>query len=77
VLVVWFAKGVATSSLGTPPERPWFPHKKGLCFADVLRAAQRALRGIDVLELPALLERLEKGAEVKKPPANRPLDRAA
>jgi hypothetical protein len=77
LLVVWFAEGVATSSLGTPPERPWYPHKKGLCFADVLRAAQRALRGIDVLELPALLERLEKGAEVKKTPANRPLDRAA
>jgi hypothetical protein len=74
VLVVWFAEGVATSPLGTPPERPWYPHKRGLCFADVLRAAQRALRGVDVLELPALLERLEKAAEVKKPPAIRPLD---
>lgn len=74
VLVVWFAEGVATSPLGTPPERPWYPHKRGLCFADVLRAAQRALRGVDVLELPALLERLEKGAEVKKTPAIRPLD---
>jgi hypothetical protein len=77
LLVVWFAEGVATSSLGTPPERPWYAHKKGLCFADVLRAAQRALRGIDVLELPALLERLEKGAEAKKTSALRPLDRAA
>jgi hypothetical protein len=77
VLVVWFAEGVTTSSLGTPPERPWYPPKKGLCFADVLRAAQGALRGIDVWELPALLERLEKGAEAKKISALRPLDRAA
>lgn len=77
LLVVWFAGGVATSSLATPPERPWYPHKRGLCFADVLRAAQRALRDVDVLELPALLERVEKGLDVKKIPANRPLDRAA
>jgi hypothetical protein len=35
LLVAWFVEGVATSSLGTPPERPWYPHKRRLCFADV------------------------------------------
>jgi hypothetical protein len=43
----------------------------------VLRAAQRALRDVDVLELPAILEHLEKGAEIKKTPASRSLDRTA
>jgi hypothetical protein len=28
--------------LATPPLRPWHPHKQGLCFADLLRAAHRA-----------------------------------
>jgi hypothetical protein len=48
-LVVWFAEGVHTSAIAAPPVRPWYPHKRGLCFADVLRAARRALDGTDVL----------------------------
>jgi DDE superfamily endonuclease len=48
-LVLWFAEGAFTSTLATPPCRPWYPHKKGLCFADVLRAARRTLDRVDVL----------------------------
>lgn len=48
-LVLWFAEGVHTSALATPPIRPWYLHKQGLCFADVLRAARRALHAVDVL----------------------------
>jgi hypothetical protein len=48
-LVIWFAEGVHRTSLAAPPLRPWYRHKRGLCFADVLRAAQRALDGVDVL----------------------------
>jgi hypothetical protein len=37
-------------------------------FADVPRAAQRASRGVDVWALPVLLDRLEKGSDIKTSP---------
>lgn len=48
-LVLWFAEGVYSKPIAVPPVRPWYPHKLGLCFADVLRAARRVLTGVDVL----------------------------
>lgn len=48
LLVVWFAE-VHTSPVVQVPVRPWYRHKKGLCFADLLRAARRTLEGVDVL----------------------------
>ena len=50
LIVIWFAEGACTSPLATPPLRPWYSHKNGLCFADALRAAQRALAPIDILD---------------------------
>lgn len=49
-LVLWFAEGVHATAVATPPVRPWYPHKRGLAFADVLRAAQRSLAATDVLD---------------------------
>jgi hypothetical protein len=48
-LVIWFAEGVHLTPIAEPPLRPWYSHKRGLCFADVLRAARRALDGVDIL----------------------------
>jgi len=48
-LVIWFAEGVHQMTVATPPTRPWYPHKVGLCSADVLRAARRALDDVEVL----------------------------
>lgn len=50
-LVVWFAEGTYASSVATPPFRPWYRHKRGLAFTDILRAAQTVLAGVDVLDL--------------------------
>jgi len=50
VLVVWFIEGAHCSKLAAPPVRPWYAHKRGLCFADILRAAQRTLSTFDVLD---------------------------
>jgi hypothetical protein len=50
IIVLWFADGAHASTLATPPIRPWYRHKRGLCFADALRAAQRALVHLDVLD---------------------------
>jgi len=49
-LVVWFLEGASQSHLATPPLRPWYKHKRGLCFADILRAAQRAMIGFNILD---------------------------
>lgn len=52
LLVLWFATNQTPSSpLAMPPVRPWYRHKQGFCFADVLRTAQRALSTCDVLDL--------------------------
>lgn len=49
-LVIWFLEGAHQSPLAIPPLRPWYTHKRGLCFADILRAAQRALVNLDILD---------------------------
>lgn len=51
VMVLWFAEGAHQSPLAAPPVRPWYPHKKGMSFADIFRAAQRMLMPVDVLAL--------------------------
>lgn len=50
MLVLWFADGVWSTPVATPPIRPWYPHKKHHSFADILRAAQRVLDCTDVLD---------------------------
>lgn len=52
LLILWFLDGeLADTPLAAPPVRPWYGHKSGLCFADILRAAQRSLADVDVLDL--------------------------
>ncbi|MGH9893574.1 MAG: transposase [bacterium] len=50
MLVLWFAEHAQRSALATPPLRPWYAHKVGFSFADVLRTAQRVLAPLDVLD---------------------------
>ena len=50
LLVLWFATGAWRSEIARPPVRPWYRHKRGHSFADVLRAAQRALATYRVLD---------------------------
>jgi DDE superfamily endonuclease len=65
-LVVWFIEGAHTSPLAAPPVRPWYRHKRGLAFADVLRAARRALDGVDVLVPLSHSENLWKPARMSR-----------
>lgn len=73
-LVLWFAEGVHESAIAMPPCRPWYRHKRGLAFTDVLRAAQRALEHVDVLD-PANhseeLQQLDTFVRQRRPPADR------
>lgn len=50
-LVLWFVQGAYQSPLAVPPVRPWYRHKRGMSFADILRCAQRVLQRVDVLAL--------------------------
>jgi DDE superfamily endonuclease len=49
-LVLWAMDGAWRSNVAAPPIRPWYGHKQGLSFADILRAAQSTLAGLDVLD---------------------------
>ncbi len=64
-LVLWFAEDIHRTRIAAPPLRPWYRHKQGLCFADVLRAAQRALMPLDVLDPRRSLANLRK----RRPPS--------
>ena len=50
LLILWFADGIWRTPVAQPPIRPWYPHRKHASFADVLRAAQRTLAPVDVLD---------------------------
>lgn len=76
-LVLWFADGVHQTRIAAPPLRPWYRHKQGLCFADVLRAAQRALTPLDVLDPRRSLANLRKPGRRLAGPHERGLRRAA
>ena len=72
-LVLWFCDGVWQAQFATPPLRPWYRHKKGLCFADVVRAAQRVLVHVDVLDPGRSLDNLRELEPLRR---QRPLRRA-
>lgn len=75
-LVIWFLEGAHQSPLAIPPVRPWYKHKRGLCFADILRAAQRALVNLDILDPANDIEYLPKFAERSRIP-DKPVRRRA
>jgi hypothetical protein len=59
-LVLWFVESAAGDPVASPPIRPWYKHKRGFTFADVLRAAQRTLAPLDVLDPARTLADLQK-----------------
>lgn len=77
LLVLWFADSVWTTPLAAPPIRPWYTHKQHACFADVLRAAQRVLLRIDVLDPARGYDNLRQLAQPLRQPAPAALPRAA
>lgn len=61
-LVLWFADGAHTSPLAAPPNRPWYHHKQGHSFADILRCARRILPDLDVLDPLRSVEEMREKA---------------
>lgn len=71
-LVTWFAERIHQTQIALPPIRPWYLHKQGLCFADVLRTAQRVLAPLDVLDPARSLDNLHKLSPRHTPRAAQP-----
>lgn len=60
-LVVWLAtSGLHRSRIAAPPLRPWYLRKRGLSCADVLRAAQRVLAHLEVLDPARSIDNLRE-----------------
>ena len=60
ILVLWFLEHAYATAFATPPVRPWYRHKRGFSFADVLRTAQRVLGPLDVLDPRRSLDNLHQ-----------------
>jgi hypothetical protein len=75
-LVLWFAVDVHRMAIAVPPVRPWYTHKQGLCFQDILRAAQRVLFGAEVLDPRRLSADLHQLPAPPIPRDERRLDKA-
>lgn len=67
MLVLWCALNPCAITLSAPPLRPWYPHKRGLSFADVLRGAQRTLAECDILDLASYYDNLHNIASAGAP----------
>jgi len=65
-LVLWFADGAWRTGVAAPPIRPWYGHKPAVSFADVLRAAQRTLAPLDVLDPDRSLANLHQFARPQR-----------
>jgi hypothetical protein len=68
-LVMWFVKHAHKTSFATPPIRPWYRHKQGFSFADVLRTAQRVLAPLDVLDPRRSLDNLRQPRAPQRSPS--------
>lgn len=83
-LVLWFADGAWCTTFAAPPIRPWYLHKRGHSFADIVRTAQRVLTGLDVLDPARSLDELRqpgalgaRDARARRATAGEPRRRAA
>ncbi len=70
VLVLWFADQTWKTAAAAPPVRPWYRHKRGHSFADVLRTAQRTLADLDVLDPARSLDNLRNAPSVRRAQAS-------
>lgn len=71
VLVLWAVANAGRLAQRMVPLRPWYAHKRGLSFADILRAAQCVLTSHEVLD-PA-----RSYADLQETPRRVPAQRVA
>jgi hypothetical protein len=77
MLILWCALNPIALRFATPPCRPWYTHKRGLAFADLLRAAQRVLATEDILDLANDYDNLRNPKKTQASPRQQELKLAA
>jgi hypothetical protein len=77
LLVLWFVQFAYPSRATVIPIRPWYPHKRGLSAADILRTAQRVLAVADILDPRWNLDNLLISASTRDLSSRDPVQRAA
>ena len=77
LLVLWFVQFAYPSRATVIPIRPWYPHKRGLSAADILRTAQRVLAAADILDPRWNLDNLLISASTRDLSSRNPVQRAA
>lgn len=77
MLILWAVAHGSSLAARLVPLRPWYSHKQGLSFADILRAAQAALGHFDVFDLSSDYGNLEKTPPDRAAPSGLPLKLAA
>lgn len=70
VLVLWYLDCPSTPFLRLIPHRPWYRHKEGICFEDILRAARAALSRVNILDLLSRSDNLQNPLPNARSPAN-------
>jgi hypothetical protein len=74
-LVLWFSERAWQNA--AVPLRPWYPHKHGLSFSDLLRTSQRVLAPLDVLDPACIINNLRESTRPTARPRRRGVQRAA
>jgi len=69
VLVVWFLEHHGRTFIASVPLRPWYRHKSGLSFSDLLRQARGAIATANILDLVNDFENFKK-VSPPAPPAS-------
>ncbi len=58
LLVIWFVQHIHDQTIVAIPIRPWYRHKRGYSFADILRTARRIIAPVEVFDLPNAIANL-------------------
>jgi hypothetical protein len=76
LLVIWFTEHAYTTPQAALPVRPWYTHKQGCSFEDIVRTARRVLAPAGILDLRSVLDDLHENPEPPLRPAARRKRRA-
>lgn len=76
-IVLWTASSPAARLLAAPPHRPWYRHKTGLSFSDLLRAARAAAAALPILDPSPSHADLRNSSRSEPAPSGRRQRRAA
>jgi hypothetical protein len=71
LLIVWFVQHARSITSVQFLRRPWYAHKRGVSFADILRTAQHVLAPVEVLDLLRRPKDLCESPRLRRRPSRR------